>query len=49
MGVFYYIHSVALIEDLAIEEHYSTSAEFYTEVDVAFKQVIITPKTHSII
>lgn len=39
MGVFYYIHSVALIEDLAIEEHYASSTEFYHEVDVAFKQV----------
>lgn len=39
MGVFYYIHSVALIEDLAIEEHYHTKEEFYIDVDVAFKQV----------
>lgn len=42
MGVFYYIHSVALIEDLNIEDHYSTPHEFYTEVDVAFKQVNAT-------
>lgn len=41
MGVFYYIHSVALIEDLPLEEHYDTPQEFYAAADVAYSQVII--------
>jgi ribonuclease kappa len=40
MGVFYYIHSVALIEDLQLKEHYETIAEFYSEADKAYSQVI---------
>lgn len=39
MGVFYYIHSVALIEDLPIEEHYKTPTEFYAAADRAYSQV----------
>jgi len=39
MGVFYYIHSVALIEDLPIEEHYKTPSEFYAAADKAYSQV----------
>jgi len=39
MGVFYYIHSVALIEDLPLEEHYPTAADFYAAADVAYSQV----------
>lgn len=42
MGVFYYIHSVALIEDLPLEEHYDSPKEFYAAADVAYSQVIIT-------
>ncbi|GAB0091952.1 Ribonuclease kappa [Sergentomyia squamirostris] len=38
MGVFYYIHSVALIEDLPLEEHYSGPVEFYAEADKAYSQ-----------
>ncbi|CAG9799178.1 unnamed protein product [Chironomus riparius] len=38
MGVFYYIHSVALIEDLPIEEHYKTPSEFYAAADRAYSQ-----------
>ncbi|KAJ6641192.1 Ribonuclease kappa [Pseudolycoriella hygida] len=38
MGVFYYIHSVALIEDLPLEEHYSDPAEFYAAADMAYSQ-----------
>lgn len=40
MGVFYYIHSVALVEDLALEEHYHTPQDFYAAVDKAYSQVI---------
>lgn len=40
MGVFYYIHSVALIEDLPLEEHYPTPDEFYAAADRAYAQVI---------
>jgi len=38
MGVFYYIHSVALIEDLPIEEHYHSPEEFYAAADRAYAQ-----------
>lgn len=39
MGVFFYIHSVALVEDLAVEAHYSDPNEFYAAADTAFLQV----------
>jgi hypothetical protein len=39
MGVFYYIHSVALVEDLNLEEHYPTPEKFYAAVDKAYSQV----------
>lgn len=39
MGVFYYIHSVALIEDLPLEEHYHTPGDFYAAADRAYSQV----------
>lgn len=39
MGVFYYIHSVALIEDLPLLEHYNDPNEFYTAADAAYSQV----------
>lgn len=39
MGVFYYIHSVALVEDLLLEEHYHTPEEFYAAADRAYSQV----------
>lgn len=38
MGIFYYMHSVALIEDLPLEEHYSSPSEFYAEADKAYQQ-----------
>ncbi|CAO1301783.1 unnamed protein product [Diamesa hyperborea] len=38
MGGFYYIHSVALIEDLPLEEHYSSPTEFYAAADRAYSQ-----------
>lgn len=40
MGIFYYIHSVALIEDLPLEAHYHDPAEFYAAADVAYSQVL---------
>ena len=39
MGVFYYIHSVALVEDLPLKEHYPTPEEFYAAADRAYSQV----------
>lgn len=39
MGVFYYIHSVALIEDLDLEPHYATPKDFYAAADKAYNQV----------
>jgi len=38
MGVFYYIHSVALIEDLPLEEHYTSPEKFYIAADNAYNQ-----------
>jgi len=39
MGVFYYIHSVALIEDLPLgEKHFATPKEFYAAADAAYGQ-----------
>lgn len=40
MGVFYYIHSVALIEDLPLHEHYADPNVFYQEADAAYSQVM---------
>lgn len=39
MGLFFYIHSVALIEDLPLEEEYKTLDEFYTAANNAYNQV----------
>lgn len=40
MGVLYFVHSVALIEDLPLPEHSNSSEEFYIDVDKAYQQVI---------
>lgn len=39
MGIFYYIHSVALIEDLPIEHFYHDPKKFYADADKAYNQV----------
>ena len=40
MGVFYYVGSVGLAEDLAaMEENFATADEFYTEADKGYMQV----------
>lgn len=41
MGLFYYMRSVALVEDLALEEHYHTPEEFYSEADRLYQQVLL--------
>ncbi|XP_065167079.1 ribonuclease kappa [Atheta coriaria] len=39
MGIFYYIHSVALAEDLpGLEEGFATSEEFYAHVNRGYNQ-----------
>lgn len=38
MGLFFYNHSVALIEDLPLAEHYNTTAKFYEDADKAYAQ-----------
>jgi len=38
MGLFYYIHSVALVEDLPLDEHYATPELFYAAADRAYSQ-----------
>ncbi|XP_055387562.1 ribonuclease kappa [Condylostylus longicornis] len=38
MGVFYWMHSVALIEDLPIEEEYHDPKLFYSDVNSAYNQ-----------
>lgn len=39
MGLFFYIHSVALIEDLPLEEEYHSVEEFYAAANAAYNQV----------
>lgn len=39
MGVFFFIHSVALIEDLPIGEEFHTVEEFYNAANRAYNQV----------
>ena len=39
MGLFYYKHSVALVEDLPLEGHYATPKEFFAAADAAYSQV----------
>lgn len=38
MGIFYYTHSVALIEDLPLEHHYDDPKKFFAEADKAYSQ-----------
>lgn len=39
MGVFYYIRSIALLEDLPLDEGYKSVIEFYAAADAAYEQV----------
>lgn len=39
MGLFFYINSVALIEDLPLEEEYHSLEDFYAAANRAYKQV----------
>lgn len=39
MGIFYYVHSVALIEDLPLEHAYTDPKKFYADADKAYSQV----------
>lgn len=41
MGIFYHLHSVALIEDLPLEHNYKKPSDFYTDADKGYGQVII--------
>lgn len=45
MGLFFYIHSVALIEDLPIDEEYESLDAFYNAANVAYTQVNIMKST----
>ncbi|XP_067619620.1 ribonuclease kappa-B-like [Eurosta solidaginis] len=38
MGIFFFIHSVALIEDLPILEKYHSMDEFYNAANAAYNQ-----------
>ncbi|XP_055838297.1 ribonuclease kappa [Episyrphus balteatus] len=38
MGLFFYIHSVALIEDLPLEEKYDNIDDFYSAANAAYNQ-----------
>lgn len=44
MGIFYYMHSVALIEDLPLEHHYADPKKFFADADKAYSQVIYKQK-----
>lgn len=39
MGVFYYIRSIALLEDLPLNEGYESVNQFYAAADAAYEQV----------
>ena len=39
MGVFFYTNSVALIEDVPLEESYQSENELITDMDAGFQQV----------
>lgn len=41
MGIFYSIHSVALIEDLPLEHKYNTTKMFFDAADLAYNQVTV--------
>ena len=41
MGVFFYTNSVALIEDLPLEEEYESEELLRTEMEAGFQQVSI--------
>jgi len=38
MGVFFYTHSVALIEDIGLEEEYKTEADLIRDMDTGYEQ-----------
>lgn len=38
MGLFFYVHSVALIEDLPLQEEYESIEQFYSEANTAYNQ-----------
>lgn len=44
MGIFYYMHSVALIEDLPLEHTYADPKVFFVEADKAYSQVFCLKK-----
>ncbi len=48
MGVFFYTNSVALIEDLPLEEEYDNSDKLQTEMEAGFQQVrsVISIQSH---
>ena len=39
MGVFFYTKSVALIEDVSLEEEYESEAKLITDMETGFQQV----------
>ncbi|XP_076178227.1 ribonuclease kappa [Ptiloglossa arizonensis] len=38
MGIFFYVKSVALVEDLSLLEHFEKLEDFYAEADRGYKQ-----------
>lgn len=40
MGVLYYINSVALVEDLGLDEHFKNAEDFYAAADQAYSRVM---------
>lgn len=39
MGLFYYLRSVAMVEDLSLEGSYASTKDFYAEADKRYGQV----------
>lgn len=45
MGFFFFTHSVALVEDLPLDDHYPTPNAFYAAADKAYATVSEILKT----
>lgn len=49
MGFLFYIKSVALVEDLGLEEHHASPVEFYVAADRAYdnvRDILRSPEFH---
>ena len=40
MGIFFWVHSVALVDDLSLEENYESATALQNDIDGAYQQVM---------